>query len=420
MALNLLAVGLSHHSAPIEVREELAVGTHSIPEVLERVRGEHLGREALLLSTCNRVELYVVPTPGRTVDELSSFLADLGGIKARSLRPFLFQYQAEEALRHVFRVASSLDSMVIGEPQITGQLREAYRMAADQRATGPVLSRVIDRALHVAKRVRSETAIGREAVSVGRAGVELARQVLGNLDGRSALLVGAGAHGKLVARSMLGYGLTELVVANRTFERAAELAASLGASACRMEDLPRQLERVDVFIACTGAGRVLVSRADLAPVMRRRKLKSLVCIDLSVPRNIDAEVNQLDGVYRFDVDDLRQVADQGIEKRKAAAADAERIISEEVLQAWREIRAEAWHARIGGIARRAEQIRLAELERAGLQSLDPAMARQMDAMSRAMMKKVLHPAMARARALALAGDAAELESLLLALGEEQS
>lgn len=416
--MNLLAIGVSHHTAPIEVREQLAVPAGLVPELLHRIRDERFGREALLLSTCNRVELYAVMAEGRSAEELVGFLAANSGLKDRHLRAHIFRYQAEDALRHVFRVASSLDSMVVGEPQITGQLREAYRLATDERSAGPVLHRVIDRALSVAKRVRTETGIGREAVSVGRAGVELARQVLGELEGRSALLIGAGAHGKLVARSMLGYGLSELVVTNRTFERASELAAQLGASAAPMEDMARTMERVDVVIACTAAGRALIRRAELAPVMRRRRLRSLVMIDLSVPRNIDPDVNQLDGVYRFDVDDLRQVADVGIEKRRAAAVDAERIVSEEAVRAWRQIQAEGYVSRIGGLARRAEQIRLAELERAGLSGLDPKQLRDVDAMSRAMVKKILHPAMARARALAEAGEHDTLEELLALLGDE--
>ena len=416
--MNIVAVGVSHHTAPIEVREQLAVPSGLVPALLHRLRDERFGREALLLSTCNRVELYAVPAEGRSPDELVSFLAAHAGLKDRSLRSHIFRYQAEDAVRHVFRVASSLDSMVVGEPQITGQLRDAYRLATDERAAGPVLHRVIDRALSVAKRVRTETGIGREAVSVGRAGVELARQVLGDLAGRSALLIGAGAHGKLVARSMLGYGLGELVVTNRTFDRASELAAQLNASAAPMDDIARIMERVDVVIACTGAGRALVTRADLGPVMRKRRMRSIVMIDLSVPRNIDPDVNQLDGVYRFDVDDLRQVADVGVEKRKVAAVEAERIVTEEAVRAWRQLQVDGLLTRVGGIARRAESIRAAELERAGLSGLDPKHQKAVDAMSRAIVKKVLHPALAQARALAEAGEVDRLEALLATLGED--
>lgn len=416
--MNIVAVGVSHHTAPIEIREQLAVPTGLVPELLHRLRAEHIGREALLLSTCNRVELYVVPAEGRTPEELVGFLAANSGLKDRALRAHIFRYQAEDAVRHVFRVASSLDSMVVGEPQITGQLREAYRLATDERSAGPVLHRVIDRALSVAKRVRTETGIGREAVSVGRAGVELSRQVLGELSGRSALLIGAGAHGKLVAKAMLGYGLGELVVTNRTFDRASELAAQLGAAAAPMDDIARIMERVDVVIACTGAGRALISRAELAPVMRRRRLRSIVMIDLSVPRNIDPDVNQIDGVYRFDVDDLRQIADVGMEKRKVAAVEAERIVSEEAVRAWRQLQVDGLIGRVGGIARRAEAIRAAELGRAGLTGLDPKQQKAIEAMTKAIVKKILHPSLAQARALAEAGEVDRLEALLATLGDE--
>jgi glutamyl-tRNA reductase len=185
-----------------------------------------------------------------------------------------------------------------------------------------------------------------------------------------------------------------------------------------MDDIARIMERVDVVIACTGAGRALVTRADLGPVMRKRRMRSIVMIDLSVPRNIDPDVNQLDGVYRFDVDDLRQVADVGVEKRKVAAVEAERIVTEEAVRAWRQLQVDGLLTRVGGIARRAESIRAAELERAGLSGLDPKHQKAVDAMSRAIVKKVLHPALAQARALAEAGEVDRLEALLATLGED--
>ncbi len=416
--MRLVAVGLSHHTAPVEIRERFAVPPGGVPELLGRFRDEKLGHEAILLSTCNRVELYAVPGKGHSAAEVAGWLATVSGVRPRSVAPYLFQYDEEEALRHLFRVASSLDSMIVGEPQIMSQLKDAWRLSAEAGGAGPGLRRVVDRAFSVAKRVRTETAIAREAVSMGRAGVELARQVLGSFEGRSALLIGAGAHGKLVARSLLGYGLSELIVANRTFSRAVELADVFGASATHLDEIPNYLPRVDVVIASTGAGRLLVQRRDLQGVMRRRRYRSLVMIDLSVPRNIDPAVNELDGVYRFDVDDLREVADQGRERRLAAAAAAERIIDEETATAWRQIRAEAWHREIGGVVRRAEGIRQAELARAAsaLQGLDPRQRKAVEAMTRAMVKKILHPGLQTARGLAERGETDELERLLASLG----
>ena len=197
-----------------------------VPGLLDDLRQDEVGREGVLISTCNRVELYAVPGDGVGAEELGRWLLDRQGLRSRRMEEHLYRYQQRDALRHLFRVASSLDSMVVGEPQILGQVKDAYRVAIAGKAAGGTMHRVMDRALNVAKKVRTETGIGREAVSVGRAGVELARQVLGTLKGRSALLIGAGAHGKLVAKSMLSHSLEELVVANRTFERAAGLAQS--------------------------------------------------------------------------------------------------------------------------------------------------------------------------------------------------
>jgi glutamyl-tRNA reductase len=305
--------------------------------------------------------------------------------------------------------------MVVGEPQIVGQVRDAYRLAQEHQAVGPVLHQVMDRALAVAKRVRNETDIGKEAVSVGRAGVELARQVLGTIEGRAALLVGAGAHGKLVARSLLDYGLGELVVANRTFDRAVELAARYGATAIHLDDLPRYLERVDVVMTSTGGGQ-LVARADLAPVMRRRKFRSLVMIDLSVPRNIAADVNELEGVYRFDVDDVSQIAAAGMDRRREAAQSAEKIVVEEVERCWRALQGEAVHHGIGRLARHADDIRRAELGRnkALLERMAPADREEIEAMTRSLAKKLLHEPIGHLRRAADEGRLDLVEEILRA------
>ena len=416
--MRLVAIGLSHHTAPVELREKLAVPADAVPRVLQRLKDEGVGREAVLISTCNRVELYTVPTEGTDTDQIVAWLAETGGMRPRVASPHLYRFQEQEALRHLFRVASSLDSMVIGEPQILGQVKDAYRLATDANAAGAMMHRVMDRALSVAKRVRTETGIGREAVSVGRAGVELARQVLGELKGRSALLIGAGAHGKLVARSLLSYGLSELVVANRTFQRAVELAEMFGGTATHLDEVDHYLRQVDVVVTSTGAGRVLIDRKMLAPVMQKRRYRSLVMIDLSVPRNIAPDVNAIDGVYRFDVDDLSEVAEQGHDRRREAAQDAERIIDEETARFWRQLMGEAVSARIGGVVRLAEQVRQGELDRAHavLERLEDADRKAIEAMTRAMLKKVLHRPLSEVRRLAEQGDLDRVDQLLDAFG----
>lgn len=416
--MRLVAVGVSHHTAPVEVRERLAVSPGLVPGLLDDLRQDRVSREAVLISTCNRVELYAVPTDGVGPEEVARWLVERQGLRSRRVEQHLYRYQQRDALRHLFRVASSLDSMVVGEPQILGQVKEAYRVSVEGQGAGGTMHRVMDRALNVAKKVRTETGIGREAVSVGRAGVELARQVLGSLAGRSALLVGAGAHGKLVARSMLSYNLGELVVANRTFERAAELARHLQASATHLDDIGRFLDRVDVVVTSTGAGRILIDRAMLAPVVRRRRYRPLVMIDLSVPRNIDPAVNDLEGIYRFDVDDLQEIADQGMQRRVAAAVAAERMVDEETEAAWKALLVETIHADIGSVVKRAEGIRVAELARVAgsLEHLSERDRRAIEAMTRAIVKKVLHSPLSRARSLASEGERAAVHDLLRALG----
>lgn len=413
----LLAVGLSHHTAPIDLRERLAFGDGSIPGALARLRSARLGHEAVLLSTCNRVELYTLAPRPVEPDQVADWLLEEAGLAPRGAGKHLYRLHSREAVRHLFRVASSLDSMVLGEPQIVAQVKAAYRLAVEHDAAGPVLGRIMDRALGAAKRVRSETDIARETVSVGRAGVELARQVVGSLEGRSALLIGAGAHGKLVARALLDQGLGELVVANRTFSAASRLAARFGGSAVHLDSIAPYLERVDVVLTSTAAGRLLVHRRELATIARKRRHRSLVMIDLSVPRNIDPDVNELGGVYRFDVDDLDQLAESGRQARRVAADAAERIVGEEVERCWRMLQAEGSRASLGTIVRHAEQLRQAELARAmrSLGDLDMQQQAAVEAMTRALVKKVLHRPLSQARALAEEGETMKLDVLLAAL-----
>ncbi len=418
MSRGIVAVGLSHHTAPVELRERLAVPSDSVPGLLGDLRTTGLGQEALLLSTCNRVELYAVTANSHDGEAIATWLAERSGLVPRRTLPHLYRHSGDAAVRHLFRVTSSLDSMVLGEPQIVGQVREAYRLAQETKAAGPVLHRVMDRALSVAKRVRSETRIAREAVSIGRAGVELASQVLGGLKSKSAMLVGAGEHGRIVARSLLDYGLTELVVANRTFSRGAEVARDFGASAIPFEEVSRYLDRVDIVLTSTSAGRILLDRGALQAVARRRRFKSLVLIDLSVPRNIDPAVDDVDGLFRFDIDDLRQVADSGKVAREAAAVDAERIVAEEAQEFWRWLEQAELHARIGSMSRKAEQIRLAELKRASsmMDRLSPEDRKTVEAMTRSIVKKLLHEPIRSSRLLAAEGDHHGLDVLFNALG----
>ena len=409
----LIAIGISHHTASVEDRETLAVSPDVVPALLGRLREGGFSNEALLLSTCNRTELYTVPGQRGDVERLARWLADTGGATDPGIGKMIYRKRDQDALHHIFRVASSLDSLVLGEPQIVGQLKSAFRVAQECNAAGPILHRVMDQAMNVSKRVRTETEIAKEAVSVGRAGVELARQVLGDLNSRSALLIGAGEHGKVVLRALQDFGLGEIVVANRTFERAAELADRFNGSAIPLQEVERCLGRVDVVVASTGAGRVLIGRDDVASSLAKRRGRSMVMIDLAVPRNIDPGVNDLSGVFRFDIDDLAKVAGRGREARRSAAEVAEEIVEEETVRHWRRLMGEQVNQQIGGIVQNAESIRRAELERAAslLSQLGPEQTEAVDAMTKAIVKKILHQPLRSARGYAEDGEVAKALAL---------
>lgn len=402
----LIAVGISHHTASVEERETLSFSADAIPVLLKGLREDGFSNEALLLSTCNRTELYTVPGSRGNMERLARWLTETAGSTERTICEKVYKKQGQDALHHIFRVASSLDSLVLGEPQIVGQMKDAFRMAQGCNAAGPVLHRVMDHAMNVSKRVRTETEIAREAVSVGRAGVELARQVLGDLSEKSALLVGAGAHGKVVLRALQDAGLKEIVVSSRTFENAATLAAGFNGSAVPLQEVDRCLGRVDVVITSTNAGRILIGRDDVAASLAARRGRSLVMIDLSVPRNVEATVNELSGVFCFDIDDLAKLAGRGKEARRNAAAVAEEIVERETERHWKRLMGEQVNQQIGGIVQEAEAIRIRELTRAHgpLSGLSGEESEAVDAMTRAIVKKILHHPLRAARRYAEEGE----------------
>ena len=401
--LELACVGLNHRTAPVELRERFAVPSDQLVAHYDELRRAEV-HETVILSTCNRVEFYaLVPSDGqRLVDHLARWR----GLRRRQLEPHLYTHVGVDAVTHLFRVASSLDSMVLGEPQILGQVKQAFRGAESAQAAGRILHLLMRRALTVAKRVRTETAIGREPVSMGRAGVELARQVFGRLEGRGALMVGAGEMGRLVARSLLDHGVDELVVANRTYVRAVELAQAFGGTAAHLDQLGRYLEQVDIVLTSTGATEHLLTRRELAKVMRARRFRPLFCIDLSVPRNIEPACNDLEGAFVFNVDDLSRVAARGMERRRAEAELAEGIVRSEAERCYRSLGARSADPVIASMTRRAEAARLQELRRseALLSTLSPEQREVIEAMTRSMFKRFLHHPIQSARTAGSIGD----------------
>lgn len=412
----LLAVGLSHHTAPVDVRERMALPPGGVQEELATMRRRGLVREALLLSTCNRVEIYAVPEP-RSEDAFRSHVAQqrAGG---RTLEPYLYWHRGDAAVRHLFRVASSLDSLVVGEPQILGQVKAAVRLAEASGSLGAVLNRLAQRSLWVAKQVRTHTDIGRYNVGIGNAGVHLAQQIFHDLDGRRALLVGVGEMGRQVARAMVSTGLEELLVANRTFDKAIEVAEEFGGTPLRFDRVAEYLERVDIVITATGAVQPILRKADVAAALKARRHKPLFLVDLAVPRNIDPAVDELDHAFLFNVDDLVKVTEKGIAARAAATADAEALVDREAARFSRRLADLAVNTAIGDLVKHVDGLREAELARTAkvLERLDPADRATLEAMMRAFQKKVLHQPLGAIRTAARGDDAAQLEAVLGAWG----
>ncbi len=388
----IVLVGLNHRTAPVEVRERFALeksGEHPLA-VLKRELPE--AEEALFLSTCNRVEFLLVSRdPEKAVRGLKEFLARRTGLPIAQFEPHLYLYENREAVRHLFRVASGLDSMVLGEPQILGQVKEAYREAVEHRTTGPILNRLLHKTFSVAKRVRTETGIGSHAVSVSYAAVELAKKIFGSLKGKIALLVGAGEMAELAAQHLLSAGVSKMLVANRTLSRAIELAERFQGEAYGLEELSDCLLKTDIVISSTGAPGYVITREMVKPLLRRRRLRPLFFIDIAVPRDVDPAVNELENVYVFDIDDLKQVVAENLGRRQREALRAEKIVEEEVLKFERWLRELAVYPTIKALREKAEAIRKRELERT-LSRLDlsPEDREAIEILTEAIVHKILH------------------------------
>lgn len=337
-AIDVLVIGVSHRTAPVAMRERLAVVPEAMDALLVELAALPAVREAALISTCNRVEIYAaVEDADRAAQGLAEVLALRAGVTSLELGAHLYERRDTEAVQHLFRVASSLDSLVLGEPQILGQTKQAHETAVRGGSAGAVLNACFRRAFRVARRVRRETAIARNPVSVSSVAIELVRQVFGDFAGRQVLVVGAGKMSELAARTLRTHGAT-LTVTNRTRARADELAKRFGATASDWSDLTGALTRADIVIASTGAQRPVLTHAMLTQVQRARRGRPLFLLDIAVPRDVEPEAGKLSGVYLADIDNLQKVADEHREGRKSEAADAEAIVEQEVgrfVKAWR-------------------------------------------------------------------------------------
>ncbi|MBI3932764.1 MAG: glutamyl-tRNA reductase [Acidobacteria bacterium] len=409
----LVIVGVSHRTAPLPVRESLAFPREGLPAALARMRDEARVGEAMILSTCNRVELY-----GRALEpsdeDLAEFLPRFHGRSAEELRPYLYRFQGDEAVRHAFRVAASLDSMVLGESQILGQVKEAYQIAEKAGTLGASFIALRNRCLAAAKRTRTETGIGQNAVSVSYVAVELARKIFGELRDRAVLLVGAGKMSELAARHLVRGGARATVLGGRTFEKAEELAAALGGRAVPFELLREEMGPADIVISGTGAPGVVIRRADVEAALSARRHRPLFLIDIAVPRDVDPSVRDLDGVFLYDLDDLKSVAESNLRERRKQAAVAEALVEEEVREFL------GWQKSLDVVPllvelrRRGDEIRRAEIEKARkkLGPLTPEQEEALDSATAAIVNKLLHPPTVQIKEMAKNGHAPELVTLV--------
>ncbi len=335
--MRLVLLGMSHWTAPVEIRERLQLACGEGGPAPAELLGIPEVREGLILSTCNRVEVLARVADGETaVERLKAFIYRQGNLDAAELERCLYVHRDRDAVHHLFRVAASLDSLVMGEPQILGQVKEAYRRAADHRTTGVLLNRLVHHAFRAAKRVRTETGIAGNAVSVSYAAVELAKKIFGGLQGKTILLIGAGEMSELAARYLLRQGVGRILIANRTTARAEAMAAEFQGTAVPFDRLPETLPEVDIVIASTGAPGYVVTPEMVSAALRRRRNRLLFLIDIAVPRDIDPAAGEIDNVFLYNIDNLQEVVDTNRETRRAEAEKAERIVAEEVaaFEAW--------------------------------------------------------------------------------------
>ena len=388
--MNLIVIGVNHQTAPVEVREQFAISEARLPEAVKTLAAQPGIEEAMIVSTCNRVEL-VARARDANVD-LHGCLRELYGFDTQAYRKYLYEYRERDAVRHVFRVASSLDSMVVGEPQILGQVKEAYATARAVGAVNSQLDALYSKAFAVAKRVRTETAIATSAVSIASVAVELAKKIFGNLEGKSVYLVGAGKMCELAARHLMAHGASKIYVGNRTFERAAALAKKFNGEPIAFEQLHDTVDRADIVISSTGAPHTIFRKEHGERYLSRRKNRPMFFIDIAVPRDVDPEMNKLDGIFVYDIDDLQQVVSSHISDRRAEADRAEAIVQLEVDKFQARLQTLDVVPTIVSLQEHLETVRQAEIDRVRgrLGTLTPEQEMAVEALSRGIINKIMH------------------------------
>jgi len=391
--MHLLLVGISHRTAPVELRERLDFQARGLDAALRSLIERHEVHEAVVLSTCNRAELYTAcedVTRGR--DDLVGFIHEFHKVERTAVQPHLYELTDLEVARHAFRVAAGLDSLVVGEPQILGQVKEAYTAASDVRAAGPLLNRLFHTSFGVGKRVRTETGLGAGAVSVSYAAVSLARKIFGDLKGRSVLVIGAGEMGKLTALHMKAQGVQSVTIVSRTMAHAAQTAQAIGgASAAPWEELDTALSGSDIVISATGAASPILTKARVEAVMRPRRNRPLFVIDIALPRDVESAAGEIEQVFLYNIDDLQATIRENMARRSSEVVRAEAIVGEEVEKFGAWLRSRGAIPTVVALRQRFEAIRRSELERldSKLASLSPDARGRVEEITRLIVEKLL-------------------------------
>ena len=408
--MNFLLTGLNHKTAPVDLRERLSIPEGELASVTEEVMALPGVQEAMILSTCNRVEILIAhhaPKDQEGVEpDVADFLEQRFGLAGSDLRAHLYHHREMEAVRHIFRVACSLDSLALGEPQILGQVKAAYNSAREQGAIGSQLDRLLQDTFALAKRVRTETEIGASPVSISTVAVDLARRIFGDLDGKRVMLVGAGKMSELAARHLIHHGAERILVANRTYLRAESLAQKFGGRALEFDSIYTMPDPPDILITSTGSTQLILSTDHIQQFLHRRRRKPILMIDIAVPRDVDPEVNRLEGAFLYDIDDLQSVASSNLGDRKQEAQRAEEIVAAEALKFEQRLRALEVGPIIAGMRHTIEHLCQAEMKRVSprLQSLTKDQEAAVKMLARGLTNKFLHLPMHALRNAAQSGD----------------
>ena len=391
--VNLILVGVNHKTTPVEIREKLAFTKGKIEQSVDHLFNFPDIIEHTILSTCNRVEIYArANCQDSAIKSIKEFICDFHGLSLVELEDHFYSYRNKEAVEHLFRVSSSLDSMILGEAQILGQVKDAYSLAKDLRSTGLVLNQLFEKAFSIAKKVREETGIAERSVSISSAAVELAQKIFDDLENRTVMLVGTGEMAELAAKHLISYGVKTVYVTSRTYDRAANLARTLNGSALDFEAFKNELHRADIVITSTSAPNFIIKKEMVEKAIHERKNKPIFFIDIAVPRDIEPDVNDLENIYLYDIDDLQVVVSANIKEREREAENAMNFISQEVTKFNNWVGTLDAVPTIVEIRKKAENIRMQEIEKtlkkiSHLSEADKKLLRQM---SSSMVNKILH------------------------------